>query len=143
MRLEKVGRIELIYTAVDEETPYPEGGQVYGILTGTLDAGGLRGAIHATNFARLRPDGVFLPTLRGILTTPEGPRLMFTMDGLSIRDPHAKAPRRLVTTGITLWNADPKFREWNESYLVAELEGGPMKDSWGVFGPLYRCVSEL
>ena len=143
MKLEKVGKLELAYTDVDEELPYPEGGQVYGILTGKLEAGELEGTLHATNLARQRPDGAFTPALRGLLTTSRGARLFFTMDGLSVRDAKANPPRRLVVTGITLWTSDPKLRSWNDAYLVAEMEGRAMGDTWGVAGNLNRCVPEL
>lgn len=143
MRLERIGSLELVYTEVDEEWAFPDGGQVYGILTGRLEADGLGGTIHATNLARQRPDGAFTPTLRGILSTPEGGKLFFTMDGISIKDATASPPRRIVTTGITLWSSDPRFRSWNETYLVAETIGRAIGTSWGVSGDLYRCVSEL
>jgi hypothetical protein len=143
MRLERIGSLELVYTDVDEEWAFPEGGHVYGILNGRLEADGLRGTIHATNLARQRPDGGFTPTLRGILSTPEGSKLFFTMDGISIKDPTASPPRRVVTTGITLWSSDPRFRSWNDTYLVAETVGRAIGTSWGVSGDLYRCVSEL
>jgi len=143
MRLERIGRLELTYTDIDEEFPYADGGQVYGILTGRIEAGELSGTLHATNLARQRPDGGFTPNLRGLLTTPEGTKLFFTMDGLSIRDAKASPPRRVVVTGITLWSADPKLRSWNDAYLIAELEGKAMGNTWGVVGQLYRCVPEL
>ena len=143
MRLEKVGKLKLTYTEVDEELPYPDGGQVYGILTGELETDELKGTLHTTNLARQRPDGVFTPKLRGLLTTSGGSKVFFTMDGLSIRDPKSDPPRRLVVAGITLWTTDPKLQSWNDEYLVAELEGGAIGESWGVFGNLYRCVPEL
>jgi hypothetical protein len=143
MRLERVGRIELKYTDIDEEFPYSDGGQVYGILTGRIDAGELSGTLHTTNLARQRPDGGFTPNLRGLLTTSQGTKMFFTMDGLSIRDPKVSPPRRIVVTGITLWSADPKLRSWNDAYLIAELEGQAMGDTWGVVGQLYRCVPQL
>ena len=143
MRLERIGILELVYTEIDQEWPYSEGGQVYGILTGRLEAESLTGTVHATNLARQRPDGAFTPTLRGILTTPQGSKLYFTMDGISIKDSKASPPRRIVTTGITLWSTDPTLRTWNDTYLVAETVGRAMGTSWGVSGDLYRCVSEL
>jgi hypothetical protein len=143
MRLERIGTIELVYTDVDEEWPYPEGGHVYGILTGQLEAEGLRGTIRATNLARQRPDGAFTPKLRGVLWTADGSRLFLTMDGISIKDAKADPPRRIVTTGITLWSSEARFRSWNETYLVAETVGRAMGASWGVSGDLYRCISEL
>jgi hypothetical protein len=143
MRLEGIGQLQLTYTDIDEEFPFADGGQVYGIMTGTLEAGDLRGNLHATNLARQRPDGSFTPTLRGILETPEGVKVFFTMDGLSIKDPKAAPPRRLVTVAITFWSADAKLRPWNDLLAVAELEGRRMGDSWGVSGRLFKCVPEL
>lgn len=142
MRLERIGALELVYTDIDEEWAFPEGGQVYSILIGRLEAEGLRGTLHVTNLARQRPDGAFTPTLRGNLSTPEGSKLFFTVDGSSIKDARASPPRRIVTTGITVWSSDPKFRTWNETYLVAETVGRAIGTSWGVSGALYRCVSE-
>lgn len=142
MKLEKTGRLELTYTEIDEEFPYAEGGQVYGLLTGNLEADGLRGTVHATNLARQRPDGGFTPTLRGILTTHEGEKMFFTMDGISIKDPSAHPARRIVTCGITLWSAHARLRPWTETYLLAELEGRAMGKSWGVAGHLFKCLSE-
>ncbi len=143
MRLERVGRIELVYTEVDEEIPFSEGGLVYGILTGKIEGGEMQGRLHATNHARQRPDGVFTPALRGVVTTDAGARVFFTMDGLSVRDPAAQPPRRVVTVGLTFWTTDAALKPWNEAYFVAELEGGAIGESWGVVGPLYRCVAEL
>lgn len=143
MKIENIGRLELTYTDIDVELPYSEGGQVYGILTGSLEAGSLRGSIHATNLARQRPDGAYTPTLRGVLSTPEEVKVFFTMDGISIKDAKANPPRRIVTSGITLWSADSRYRSWNEVYLVAEMEGRALGQSWGVVGNLYRCIPEL
>ena len=58
MKLHKIGRVELIYSDVDAEAEYPESGQVYGILTGSLEAGKLRGTLHATNVGRQRPSAL-------------------------------------------------------------------------------------
>jgi hypothetical protein len=143
MRLEKIGRLELTYTEIDTEFPFGEGGQVYGILTGKLEAGDLRGTLHTTNLARQRPDGDFTPALRGIFSTAQGVPMFFTMDGISIKDKNASPPRRIVTTGITLWSSDPSLSAWNAEYLLAELQGGPVGDSWGVAGSVYRCVPEI
>ena len=143
MRVEKVGTIELVYTDIDEELPSQDGGHVYGILTGKLEAGDLRGTLHATNLARQRPDGVFTPALRGLLTTAEGARAFFTMDGLSIRDSSRTPPRRIVTTSMFFWSVDPKLRPWNDAFVVAEMEGRAMGESWGVSGNLFKCIAEV
>jgi hypothetical protein len=143
MKLEKIGKLELTYTEVDDGLQFSEGGLVYGILTGTMESGDLQGSLHATNLARQRPDGVFTPTLRGVLTTPEGGKVFFTMDGLSVRDPKAQPPRRIVTVGITFWTVEPKLQAWNEVFAVAEMEGRAIGQSWGIRGPLYKCIPEV
>lgn len=143
MRLERVGRLELVYTEVDEAWPFSEGGLVYGIMTGRLEAEGLQGTLHATNLARQRPDGSFTPALRGVLTTADGSKLFFTMDGVSIRAGSVESPRRVVTAAITLWTSDLRYREWTERLLVAETEGRALGDTWGISGDLYRCESGL
>jgi hypothetical protein len=143
MRLERIGKLELAYTDIDTEFPFADGGQVYGILKGTLETDGLRGRLHTTNLARQRPDGTFTPKLRGILTTPDGATVFFAMDGLSVKDPAAAPPRRIVTAAITFWSVEPALRAWNDVFVLAELEGRAMGDSWGVSGPVYRCVPEI
>jgi hypothetical protein len=143
MRLEKVGRLELTYTDIDQEFPFAEGGQVYGILNGTLEAGDLRGTLHATNLAHQRPDGAFTPKLRGLLATSEGVPVFFTMDGLSIKDSKAVPARRIVSVALTFWSSDPKLRAWNEVFAVAELEGRAIGQTWGVSGPVFKCVPEI
>ncbi|MGI0132526.1 MAG: hypothetical protein ACREDK_05470, partial [Thermoplasmata archaeon] len=81
--------------------------------------------------------------LRGLVTTPEGIKVFFAMDGLSIKETRRGSSRRRVTAGITFWTADPRLRRWNDEYIVTEMEGRAMGDSWGVVGSLYRCVAEL
>jgi hypothetical protein len=143
MRLEKLGKIELTYTDVDDELTYAEGGHVYGILKGTLEAGDLSGTLHVTNITRQRPDGAFTPTLRGMLTTPEGAKVFVTIDGISILDPTAKPPRRIVTAGISFWTPESRLHHWNDTYLVAEMVGRSTGKSWGVAGTVHRCIPEL
>ena len=75
MKLQKIGRVELIYSDVAAEAEYPEGDQVHGILTGSLEAGKLRGTLHATDVVRQRPDESFVPALRGVLDAEKSAQL--------------------------------------------------------------------
>lgn len=143
MRLERIGTLELVYTDIDEEVPFDKGGRVYGILTGKIAAGELTGTLHATNLAQHRVDGAFTPTLRGIITMSGGSKVFFAMDGLSIRDASVQPPRRVVTASLTFWSPEAALRSWNEAFVVTEMEGKPVGNSWGVAGPVFRCVPEI
>lgn|SRR5487761_107208 len=99
MGLERIGRMELVDTDVDQEWAFPEGSEVYGILTGQLEAEGLRGALHVTNFARPRPDGAFTPTVQGVLSTPRVAGCPSIWTGC----PSASIPRgAVVVRGVNL-----------------------------------------
>ncbi len=65
------------------------------------------------------------------------------MDGLSIKDSKAVPARRIVTVALTFWSSDPKLRAWNEVFAVAELEGRAIGQTWGVSGPVFKCVPEI
>ena len=143
MKLKKIGRVELIYSDVDVEAEYPEGGQVYGILTGSLEAGKLRGTLHATNVGRQRPDESFVPALRGVLTTEKGAQLFFHHGSRIDKKRKYKAYQKNRDNGHTLWTADPSLRSWNDAYLLAEMDGGAMGQSWDITGSLHLCVPEI
>jgi hypothetical protein len=71
MELAELGRVELAYRWL-EAVDVVSGTQYYGVMHGSLIGDRVRGRLHLTNLARRRPDGVNLPTLRGLLTTEDG-----------------------------------------------------------------------
>ena len=66
MEWRPVGRLHLVYGPNDQLVKYDElgGGQVYGVMEGQFELGDLSGAIHLTNTAPRRTDGIFEPHLR-------------------------------------------------------------------------------
>lgn len=68
MELVELGQLALTYQALDA-VDYGVGRQFYGTLTGSISGDRLAGGLGVTNLAVGRPDGVNVPTIRGILTT--------------------------------------------------------------------------
>lgn len=139
MKLEPVGTLELKYTR-NSDVKLETTTQVYGDLEGRIEGPELQGSLRVTNLATSRPDGDFLPTLRGVLTGPEDKRMFVTMDGLSIVEEGTDPPVRVGLVSITFRTADPDLLKWNHVLAVAEYRGKTMGDTWGLVGSIYRCV---
>ncbi len=106
MRLEPLGTLELTYTR-NSEVKYESTNQVYGELEGKIEGPELKGSLRVTNLATSRPDGDYLPTLRGVLTTPEDKRVFVTMDGLSVVEAGSDPPVRVGLVAVTFRAGDP------------------------------------
>lgn len=77
MNIEELVELTLEYDGEDPVVLRPFGdheGQGFGLGTGSA-AGRLTGDVRWANFPRRREDGVFLPDIRGVIATPEGPVL--------------------------------------------------------------------
>lgn len=140
MDVSELAAVELTYTAL-ESLDYSSGGQLYGMMEGSLVGDRLSGTLRLTNLASRRPDNVNLPTLRGVLTTEDGARVWVELDGLATLRPEDSA-RVFITTC--------RFRTGDERYgwmntLFAVLEG--VLDSVGVGGVargrLFACHATL
>jgi hypothetical protein len=140
MDVSELAAVELTYTAL-EALDYSSGGQLYGMMEGSLVGDRLSGTLRLTNLAPRRPDNVNLPTLRGVLTTEDGARVWVELDGLATLRPEDSA-RVFITTC--------RFRTGDERYgwmntLFAVLEG--VLDSVGVGGVargrLFACHATL
>ncbi len=142
MEWQAIGSLALTYGPKDELVEYDEagGGQVYGVLEGRLEVEGLTGTVHVTNTAPRRTDGIFEPTLRGILTVSDGSKLYFRLDGLSLADPTPGSRRRTVLSTVRLRSRVPAYQEWNRAFLFHDGRGGPTGDSWGLTGPILRAI---
>lgn len=140
MDLVKLGTVELTYTAL-EALDYGSGGQLYGTMDGTLAGDRLSGTLRLTNLAGRRPDGVNLPTLRGILTTDDGAEAWVELDGLATLRP-ADGARVFVTT-FRFRTGDQRYAWLNTVFGV--LEG--VLDRVGVGGvaraALFECRATL
>jgi hypothetical protein len=136
----ELGEMELTYRTL-EALDYGAGGQLYGVMEGDLRGDRLSGRLHLTNLAPRRPDGVNLPTLRGILSTGDGAQVWVELDGVATLRPADQA--RVFVTAC-------RFRTGSESYawlntVVAVVEG--VLDAVGVGGVararLYECRPTL
>lgn len=139
MRLEPVGTLELNYTR-NTEVKLESTAQVYGDLEGRIDGPELKGSLRMTNLATSRPDGDYLPTLRGVLTGPDDKRMFVTMDGLSIIEEGTDPPVRVGLVAITFRTGNPDLQKWNHVLAVAEYRGKMMGNTWGLVGTIYRCL---
>jgi hypothetical protein len=139
MHLDTLGTLELKYVR-NSEVKYESSSQVYGDLEGRIEGPDLKGNLRLTNLATSRPDVVYLPTLRGVLTTPDGAMLFVTMDGLSIVDEGTDPPVRVGLVALTFRAGDPKLSRWNSVLAVAEYHGKTIGETWGLVGTVYQCV---
>ena len=117
MNLSKLADIELRYTAL-QSLDYETGGQIYGTMEGSLSGERLSGSLHLTNLAARRPDGVNLPTLRGLLTTRDGVPVWLELDGLAA----LRAPdnARVFVTRCVFRTGDARYGWLNTSFGVIE-----------------------
>jgi len=142
MKLEELGKLTLAYTHI-KVVDYGADGQAYGELQGSIEGPDLKGELKVTNLAPRRTDGAFAPTIRGLLTTPEGASIFVTLDGISIHPPDAESSIRLGLVAVTFRSGEPQLKRWNDVLAVAEYRGEQMGDTWGVKGTIFRCVPEL
>jgi hypothetical protein len=101
---------ELRYTSL-EPIAYEPGGQIYGTMEGEIRGEGLRGSLHLTNLAEMRPDNVNCPTLRGLLTTEDGAKVFVELDGLANLRPSDNA--RVFVTALRFRTGDERYRWLN------------------------------
>lgn len=137
-----MGSLTLKYGPDDELVEYDDsgGGQVYGVLEGRLELGHLGGAVHLTNTAPRRTDGIFEPTLRGVWRLPDGTRAYLHLDGISIPDPQRGKNHRIVLSTLRVRArhlADPR---WNAAFLLHDGRGAPFEGSWQVVGPVLQAL---
>ncbi len=85
MELVELGKWQMTYRTL-ELLDYGAGGQLYGVLAGTV-TGRLTAEFELTNFAPRRPDNVNIPTLRGVLRTADAAVVYAELDGVSVLRP--------------------------------------------------------
>jgi hypothetical protein len=117
VKLTPMCAFELRYTDL-EALDFGAGGQVYGSLEGSLEGEQLRGALRVTNLAPMRPGGVNLPTVRGLLTTDYGAKVWVAMDGMALA--RSTDGARVVTAAIAFRTGDPRYAWLNAVFAVTE-----------------------
>jgi hypothetical protein len=140
MRLVELAHLELTYTAL-EGVDFDAGGQLYGTMDGTLSGERLSGELRLTNLAARRADNVNLPTLRGVLATPDGAVVWVEFDGIATLRQEDGA--RVFVTAARFRTGDKRYA-WLNSVLGV-LEG--VLDSVGVGGVarglLFECMPTI
>lgn len=108
MRLERLCEFRLSYDEHGFVLVAPFGGQEgqgYGTGTGAAFGDKLAGPVRWSNYPRLTDDGVFMPDLRGVITTPEGP-VLFEIRGVSLPPEPGSTERKLTMSIVFRTQAD-------------------------------------
>jgi len=131
MRLEPVCRLEMQYEA-DAAWLRPYGdkeGAGFGYGRGTVEGPRLRGKGVWANHPRRREDGVWCPDCHGFITTDEGVKILFTLQGYSI-DEATPAVRRAIVAAIWFRAQDERYRWLNYHICVGEGEIDETTEMW-------------
>ena len=118
MELVELATMELTYRSL-HSVDYGAGGQLYGVMEGVLRGDRLQGTMHLTNLAQRRPDGVNVPTLRGLLSTGEGDQVWVELDGLATLREADQA--RVFVTGCRFRTGSQRYGWLNT--VVGVVEG--------------------
>jgi hypothetical protein len=101
--------------------------------------GEINGRMVWANFPRRRQDGVWMPNLRGCITTAEGHDILVSIHGQSVAE-RADGERRAILARVELITQYPPLRWLNTSFIVGEGEIDEEADvSWL---STYVCVNE-
>lgn len=117
MRLIPLGDVELRYTSL-YSLDYGSGGQLYGMMEGTISGDRVRGRLRLTNLAQRRADNVNMPTLRGLLETEDGAPIYIALDGMATL--RASDQARVFITSISFRTGDARYRWLNTTFSVLE-----------------------
>ncbi len=138
MELVPLARMELEYRSL-EAVRFAAGAQFYGVMEGRLDGGRLSGDVHLTNLAQGRPDGVNTPTLRGLLTTPDGALVWLELDGLATL--RVEDGARVFVTACGLRSGDGPYAWVNT--VVGVVEGVLDTDTGVARAVVHECRPTL
>lgn len=117
MELAQLAEVELRYRSL-QALDYGAGGQLYGTMDGTVSGDRLNGELALTNLAPRRPDGVNMPTLRGLLHTVDDAQVWVECDGLATLR-HADQARVFITS-VRFRTGDQRYAWMNTIFCVLE-----------------------
>lgn len=118
------------------------GGQFYGELAGTVHGERISGTFRASNRARRRMDGTFMPDLHGMIQTGDGADIFLLQHGYGLAEP---VGRRTIVGGGYHQTADPRYEWLNSVYVVVEgvvIAGGWTPDNALLRMRVFECVPE-
>ena len=139
MRVEQLVELTLEYDGDDPVIVRPfggQGGQGFGTGTGRA-TGRLTGEVRWANFPRRREDGVFLPDIRGVVVTSDGP-VLWELHGISL-PPDERDQRSLV--GSVRFITDVEALAWLND-CVAVHEGALDLQAEVVRLPVWLCLPD-
>ena len=143
MRLEPICDMQLSYQGgFSLVKPYGgEEGSGYGHGDGRADGPRLSGAVLWANHPRRRSDGRMLPNAGGLVTTQDGAKVTFLMQGRTVFGENAKG-ERVGGQNIVMWfEADDERYKWlNDAMCVVE---GVIASLGAIRFRVFECVNEL
>jgi hypothetical protein len=121
--------------------PYGEKeGAGFGYGTGTVTGERMQGTGVWANHPRRREDGVWGPDCHGFVTTNDGAKILFSLQGYSI-DQTTPTLRRAVVAAIWFHAQDDKYRWLNYHMCVGEGEIDEVTEIW--WCNIYAVVNEV
>lgn len=110
-------------------------------MEGSLTGERLRGTLGLTNLAARRTDNVNLPTLRGVLDTPDAARVWVELDGLATL--RAEDQARVFVTTFRFRTGDERYTWLNTTFGVLEGVLDTVGVGGRVHGRLFGCRPTL
>jgi hypothetical protein len=145
MRLEYLCRFRMRYARSSWHYPYSRGsargeeglgfGQGEGQATGEIE-----GNLVWANYPRRREDGVWMPNLRGYITTKQGHEILVSIHGQSVEEVPAGRWRAILARVELTSKAEP-YRWLNTCFVVGEGEIDEESEEWWL--TTYVCVNEV
>jgi hypothetical protein len=136
MELVELAELTLSYTSL-ESIDYEAGGQLYGVMEGSIVGERLQGDLRLTNLAARRPDNVNLPTLRGVLSTNDGANVWVELDGVAML--RASDNARVFVTGCRFRTGDARYSWLNQIFAVLEGALDAVAVGGQAHGRLFEC----
>jgi hypothetical protein len=136
MELVELAELTLSYTSL-ESIDYEAGGQLYGVMEGSIVGERLQGDLRLTNLAARRPDNVNLPTLRGVLSTNDGANVWVELDGVAML--RASDNARVFVTGCRFRTGDERYSWLNQIFAVLEGALDAVAVGGQAHGRLFEC----
>jgi hypothetical protein len=141
MELRPLCRMSMRYAKASWHRPYGgDQGAGFGAGTGKVTGETLNGDLTWSNFAQRREDGVWCPSVRGYLTTPDAAEILIAVDGMSILE-RAPDVRRAVLARVELTTSAADYRWLNTAFVAGEGEFSEAEDGWWL--QCYVCLNQV
>lgn len=136
MELVPLATMEMVYRTLDRVEFGPVG-KAYGTLEGRITGDRVTGQVHLTNLADRRPDGVTLPTLRGVLTTDDGASVWVESDGVAtLRESDGALA---FVSSIRFTTEDPRYRWLTTVVGVVDGVQDAVRVGGATRGAIWEC----